>query len=150
MEHGQGAEKTSAREGPCRCEPRDDGRGVPSGAGCARCGNPAGEARRGADAGVAEGSGQRGHLGPDEIIPKPPQNSVSDPSATNPRGAAPARTRLPEGSDEVPEAPDDDPALTGPLGLRNDAEADEAFLRGVMDKLAGVGGRDGKGHGSGD
>ncbi|SPO03772.1 uncharacterized protein DNG_06455 [Cephalotrichum gorgonifer] len=84
---------------------------------------------------------------------------VGGPAAPDSRVSGYARGNVREGSewddnddDEVPSPPDDDPALTGPLGLRNDAEADDVFLRGVMEKLAGMErgrGEDSKRRGSG-
>lgn len=73
--------------------------------------------------------------------PRAPANSLSIPPGQS-RYSAAAIPGNPRGQlqseDEVPEAPEDDPALTGPLGLRGDREGDEVFLKGVMDRLAGV------------
>lgn len=85
--------------------------------------------------------------------PRAPANSVSVPLGQSRYSAAaiPRSTRGDGGSndrgeDEVPEAPEEDPALTGPLGLRGDRAGDEVFLRGVMERLAGV---ESRGNGSG-
>ena len=99
---------------------------------------------------------------PDDPPPRAPANSISVPPPRAPANSLsipPGQLRysaaaIPgnprgqrRGEDEVPEAPEDDPALTGPLGLRGDKEGDEVFLRGVMERLAGVE-RRGSGFGS--
>lgn len=93
---------------------------------------------------------------PDDPPPRAPANSISVPPMRAPANSLsipPGQPRYsaaaipenprgqPRGEDDVPEAPEDDPMLTGPLGLRGDREGDEVFLKGVMERLAGVGRR---------
>lgn len=90
---------------------------------------------------------------PDDPPPRAPANSISVPTMRAPANSLsipPGQSRYsaaaipenprgqPRAENDVPEAPEDDPALTGPLGLRGDREGDEVFLRGVMERLAGV------------
>ncbi|KAL2108338.1 hypothetical protein VUR80DRAFT_3963 [Thermomyces stellatus] len=157
MEHQRGTEKKAhGGQAPCRLHP--EGQGVPgSSGGKCRNSNPAvdepracrdrmdarrtGTDERAGDS-TAQGDPGRGGGyvpgGKENIVPEPLPASVPNPNGTRPQGeGCSAGTWRSEGcEDEVPEAPEDDPALTGPLGLRNDAEADEAFLKGVMEKLA--------------
>lgn len=127
MERGQAPGKEGAAKEPVKSGEGRDGRG-----------DPAGDAQK-KSAGAGSAPSEEGI-----ITPEPSRSSLLEPEAAGPgprEGTAGRRgTRW---ENYVPEGSEEDPALTGPLGLRNDAQADEVFLKGVMEKLAGVEGKGG-------